>query len=270
MLVPMQDDYKMPVLLNSRSLFLHKNKAFALDYTTTWPAATAPEVLLKLIDLHERTIHPSTVSTPSPVCNIKTEKLKRPGISAAGTNEEWAYSQQSGLTTRLSLTSQAATWYISSSNAAKKIYKRTSPEVLVPLPIIMKLEQWLLNHCESSTYSVHQIIPMIPGPPMKLMTDPEAKPVAHHPPIPLPTHWQEKVKAGPDQDVQLDMIEPVLVGNLVTWCHHMVVCSETIRQTAAHNRPPSPKPACNQGDTPHTITISYGQVCPTQHPQDHL
>ncbi|GFO35992.1 RNA helicase [Plakobranchus ocellatus] len=66
----------------------------AHDCTTTWPAATAPKVLLKLIDMHERTTYPSTVSTPSPVSNIKAEKVKRPVISAAGTSEEWAYFQQ--------------------------------------------------------------------------------------------------------------------------------------------------------------------------------
>ncbi|GFN87456.1 retroelement polyprotein [Plakobranchus ocellatus] len=96
------------------------------------------------------------------------------------------------------------------------------------------------------------------GPPMKLMVDPEAKPVAHHNPILVPTHWLEEVKAGLDQDVQLGVIEPVPVGTPVTWCHHMGVCPKKIRHTVAHNRTPSPKPARNQGDTPHTITISSG------------
>ncbi|GFO03107.1 RNA helicase [Plakobranchus ocellatus] len=69
-------------------------KCPAPDCTTTWPAAIALEVLLKLIDLHERTTHPSTVSTPSPVSNTKAEKVKQPVILAAGTSEEWAYFQQ--------------------------------------------------------------------------------------------------------------------------------------------------------------------------------
>ncbi|GFN78633.1 RNA helicase [Plakobranchus ocellatus] len=59
----------------------------APDCTTKWPAATAPEVLLKLI-------HPSTVSKPSPVSKTKAEKVKWPVISPAGTSEEWAYFQQ--------------------------------------------------------------------------------------------------------------------------------------------------------------------------------
>ena len=43
---------------------------------------------------------------------------------------------------------------------------------------------------------------MMSGPPMGLMIS-DAKPVAYHAPIPVPVHWQEQVKAGLDQDVQL-------------------------------------------------------------------
>ena len=64
------------------------------------------------------------------------------------------------------------------------------------------------------------------GPPMKLMVDPDAKPVAYHTPVPVPLHWQEAVKAGLDQDVQLGVLEPVPVGEPVTWCHRMVVCAK--------------------------------------------
>ena len=34
------------------------------------------------------------------------------------------------------------------------------------------------------------------GPPLALMIDPKATPVAIHSPIPVPLHWQDKVKAG--------------------------------------------------------------------------
>lgn len=61
---------------------------------------------------------------------------------------------------------------------------------------------------------------------MRLMVDPKAKPVAHHNPIPVPLHWQEEVKAGLDQDVSLGVLEPVPVGEPVTWCHRMVVCAK--------------------------------------------
>ena len=45
-------------------------------------------------------------------------------------------------------------------------------------------------------------------------------------PIPVPIHWQDEVKADLDRDVRLEVIEPVPVGEPVTWCHRMVVCSK--------------------------------------------
>ena len=64
------------------------------------------------------------------------------------------------------------------------------------------------------------------GPPTRLMVDPSAEPVAHHTPVPVPLHWQDEVKAGLDQDVRLGVLEPVPVGEPVTWCHRMVVCAK--------------------------------------------
>jgi hypothetical protein len=63
------------------------------DCTFTWPAATPPEALVSLIDLHARTAHPQTHGTsPSTASQIaKAEKVKRPVVMAAGTSEEWAY-----------------------------------------------------------------------------------------------------------------------------------------------------------------------------------
>ena len=37
-------------------------------------------------------------------------------------------------------------------------------------------------------------------------------------------HWQEKVKADLDRDVRYGVIEPVPVGEPITWCHRMVIC----------------------------------------------
>ena len=51
------------------------------------------------------------------------------------------------------------------------------------------------------------------------MVYPDAAPVAHHAPVPVPAHWQEEVKAGLDRDVRLGVIEPVPVGDPVTYCH---------------------------------------------------
>ena len=66
---------------------------------------------------------------------------------------------------------------------------------------------------------------MMQGPPLRLMVDPDAAPVAHHTPVPVPVHWQEEVKAGLDRDVRLGVIEPVPVG-AVTYCHRMVICAK--------------------------------------------
>ena len=67
---------------------------------------------------------------------------------------------------------------------------------------------------------------MMEGPPMHLMIDPEAKPIAYHSPIPVPIHWQDDVKAGLDRDVRLGVLEPVPVSEPVTWCHRMVICAK--------------------------------------------
>ena len=61
---------------------------------------------------------------------------------------------------------------------------------------------------------------------MKLMVEKDATPVAHHTPVPVPLHWQEQVKADIDRDVSLGVLEPVPVGEPVTWCHRMVVCAK--------------------------------------------
>ena len=91
-----------------------------------------------------------------------------------------------------------------------------------------RLEQWLLEYYKSSTFNVceHQKLPMMSGPPMKLLIDKEATPVAHHTPIPVPIYWQDQVKSGLDQDQQLGVLEPVPIGTPVTWCHRMVVCAK--------------------------------------------
>ena len=91
-----------------------------------------------------------------------------------------------------------------------------------------KLEQWLLNYYKCSTFNIctHQKLPMMSGPPMKLLIDQEAIPIAHHTPIPVPIYWQDQVKSGLDQDQQLGVLEPVPIGTPVTWCHRMVVCAK--------------------------------------------
>ena len=77
----------------------------------------------------------------------------------------------------------------------------------------------------------HQTLPVMDGPPMKLMVDQDAELVAYHTPVPVPLHWQKAIKAGLDQDVQLGVLETVAVGEPVTWCHHIVVCAKNNGKT---------------------------------------
>ena len=55
------------------------------------------------------------------------------------------------------------------------------------------------------------------------MVDPNASPVTIHTPISVPLHWQEQVKADIDRDMALGVIEPVPVGEPMTWCSRMVI-----------------------------------------------
>ena len=91
-----------------------------------------------------------------------------------------------------------------------------------------RLQQWLIDYYRSSSFNMceHQPLTMMDSLPLRLMVNPEAEPVAHHTPLPVPLHWQDAVKAGIDQDVRLGVLEPVPVGEPVTWCHRMVVCAK--------------------------------------------
>ena len=105
-----------------------------------------------------------------------------------------------------------------------------------------KLRNFLLEHYKSSTFNTceHQLLPMMEGPPMRLIINPTAEPVAVHTPIPVPIHWREEVKAALDQDVRLGVIEQVPVGEPVTWCHRMVICPKKNgkpRRTVDFQRP---------------------------------
>ena len=101
-----------------------------------------------------------------------------------------------------------------------------------PFPATMenrgRLQQYLLDYYKSSTFNTceHQPLPMMQGPPMTLMIDTDADPVAVHTPIPVPIHWRDAVKAGIDQDIKLGVLEAAPIGQPVTWCHRMVVCAK--------------------------------------------
>ena len=89
--------------------------------------------------------------------------------------------------------------------------KRTEPPPLpkIPFPATENnrehLENFILDYWSSSTFNIcpHQPPPYMSGPPMKLMIDPNAKPVANFRTIPVPIHYEEDVKADLDMDVCL-------------------------------------------------------------------
>jgi len=91
-----------------------------------------------------------------------------------------------------------------------------------------KLQSYLLDYYRNSTFNTceHQPLPQMSGPPLKLMIDPTAEPTSVHVPIPVPLHWRDQVKADLDRDVRLGVIEPVPIGEPVTWCHRMIVCAK--------------------------------------------
>ena len=120
----------------------------------------------------------------------------------------------------------------SSMTAACECPRRQTPPQPpqgLPYPAIednrSKLEQWLLSHYKASTFNTchHQPLRPMEGPPLRLMVDPDAKPVACHTPIDVPIHWRSDVKAGLDQDCSMGVIEEVSTGTPVTWCHRMVI-----------------------------------------------
>ena len=112
--------------------------------------------------------------------------------------------------------------------------KRTDPPPLPKLPFPAteqnreRLENFILNYWSSSTFNIcpHQPPPYMSGPPMKLMIDPNAKPVANFRTIPVPIHYEEDVKADLDMDVRLNKIRKVPPNTPVKWCHSMVVTAK--------------------------------------------
>ena len=112
--------------------------------------------------------------------------------------------------------------------------KRTKPPPPPKLPAKttgnyrLDLQNVLLNHYKSSTFNIcpHQPLPQMTGPPMHLMIDPDAQPVAYHSPYKVPLHFQDQVKAGLEMDVSLGVIAPVPSNVPTKWCHRMVVCAK--------------------------------------------
>ena len=112
--------------------------------------------------------------------------------------------------------------------------KRTPPPpiTLPPCPLTDEnrevIEEFLINHYKSSTFNMctHQELPRMKGPPMHIMVNNAATPVAVQKAIPVPIHYEEQVKKDIDRDVRLGVIEKVPTGTPITWCSRMIVCSK--------------------------------------------
>ena len=112
--------------------------------------------------------------------------------------------------------------------------KRTPPPpiILPPCPLTddnrEEIETFLINHYKSSTFNMctHQELPRMKGPPMHIMVNSTATPVAVQKAIPVPIHYEEQVKKDIDRDVRLGVIEKVPAGTPITWCSRMIVCSK--------------------------------------------
>ena len=67
-----------------------------------------------------------------------------------------------------------------------------------------KLKTWLTNEFESSAFNTctHQPLQEMTGGPMKFHFKDSYEPYAVHTPLPIPHHWEEKVKKANDCDVK--------------------------------------------------------------------
>ena len=88
-----------------------------------------------------------------------------------------------------------------------------------------KMKQWCMEEFGSSTFNVcpHQPLPCMAGPPMKIHVDENAKPFVCHKAAPVPIGWDEMHKEDLDNDVTMEVIEPVPIGEPVTWCFRTVL-----------------------------------------------
>ena len=143
------------------------------------------------------------------------------------------------------------------------------PPKELPFPAVEdnreKLEQWLLSYYKASTFNTCHHQPLLPmeGPPLRLMIDPDAKPVACHTPIDVPIHWRDDVKAGLDQDCNMGVIgHPCyLVPS------HGYLCKEE-RQASADGRFTGTQCLRHQGDSPHTETLPPSEIGTTRNEED--
>ena len=105
------------------------------------------------------------------------------------------------------------------------------PPIMFPSHLawdMARLKEYLLHHYGSTVLNTceSQNLPILPGPPLRLNVDPNAKPVACHRVQPVPLHWQERVHKDLVRDVKLGVLEKLSTNPLTTWLSRMVVTAK--------------------------------------------
>ena len=90
---------------------------------------------------------------------------------------------------------------------------------------IPRMRQWLLDRYASSTFNkcTHQQLPLMEGPPVKILIDQNAEPVRYDTPATIPLHWMDDIKQKLEEDVKLGVLEQEPLGEKPSWCFRMVL-----------------------------------------------
>ena len=92
---------------------------------------------------------------------------------------------------------------------------------------VARLEGWLQKHFSSTTFNTTRSpLPVMAGPPHRILLVSGALPRACHTPAAVPKHWEAEVKAQLDEDVTRGVIESVPAGEATEWCARMVVVAK--------------------------------------------
>ena len=95
----------------------------------------------------------------------------------------------------------------------------------IPFPAVEenvhKLKKHLIKSFNQSVFKSSGLFKAMKTKPVHIHLKEGATPVAIHVPIPVPLNWQDEVKARLDRYLANGVIEPVPVGDPVTWCSQM-------------------------------------------------
>jgi hypothetical protein len=91
---------------------------------------------------------------------------------------------------------------------------------------IPKLKGYLIEKFADTVFNRATPFRMMNCVPAHIHLKEDAKPHAMHNPFSIPIHWREEVKRMLDKDVEDGIIEPVPIGDPVTWCSPVVVIAK--------------------------------------------